>query len=71
MWANNCEDFNKFEKIFNNQTHKSLKLYKLKESLFIFREKRHSQIDANIMLMYDNPNNLAPDGEATRYNTPE
>jgi len=71
MWANNCVDFNEFENIFDKETHKNIKLCELKEKLYKFIEKRHSKVDANIMLMYDNPNNLAPDGGATRYNIPE
>jgi len=67
MWANNCRDKDKFLKLFDR--HKSKKFGEIHTKLYKFKPKE-TGLDANIMLLYDDPNKLPHDEDAPRFEEP-
>jgi len=65
LWANNCTRMEEFQKIFKKGDYKKIRLGQLHEKLYLF-QSNITKLDANIMLLYDNPNELPPDKEASQ-----
>lgn len=60
MWINGCEDYKKFEDLLESTYLKDKEFGKLVEDFFEFKPNE-TGLKGNIMLLYDNPNDLPPD----------
>jgi len=68
MWANNCKDKSKFLELI--EKHKSKKLGEIHTKLYEFKPNE-TGLDANIMLLYDDPNKLPHDADAPQFEEPQ
>ena len=68
MWANNCKDKDKFLELI--EKHKSKKLGEIHTKLYEFKPNE-TGLDANIMLLYDDPNKLPHDADAPQFEEPQ
>lgn len=68
MWANNCKDKNKFSELLKK--HENEKLGEIHTKLYKFKPNE-TGLDANIMLLYDDPNKLPFDNNAPQLEVPQ
>jgi hypothetical protein len=68
MWANNCQEYSKFKALF--EIHKNKKFGNIHKELYDFKPNE-TGLDANIMLLYDDPNKLPHDANAEKFEVPE
>ena len=68
MWANNCNEPNKFKELI--EKHRNKKLGEIHTKLYEFKPNE-TGLDANIMLLYDDPYKLPHDAHAEKFEVPQ